>query len=118
MKPGDGTGFIIEQLKTLHPPAEAVVISRMEDEQHALRAFELEPPVIWVKKTWFGTFPKRRCRSSTQGHPSFSTGTTTAAQAGSNHWSHMLVRASSGGKTLKESRLRKDVLKMVARLQS
>ena len=35
---GDGTGFdLIEQMKTLRPAAEAVVISVTEDEQHGAR---------------------------------------------------------------------------------
>ena len=38
----DGAGFsLIEDMKTLRPTAEAIVISAMEDEQHALHAFEL-----------------------------------------------------------------------------
>ncbi|MBU6503880.1 MAG: response regulator, partial [Burkholderiales bacterium] len=39
---GDGSGYeVIECMRSLRPGAEAVVISAMEDEQHALHAFEL-----------------------------------------------------------------------------
>ncbi|WP_232230024.1 response regulator transcription factor [Polaromonas glacialis] len=56
---GDGTGFaLIEHLKAVLPLAEAVVISAMEDEQHALRAFELGATGYLVKNSWFGSFPQ------------------------------------------------------------
>jgi len=54
---GDGSGFdLIEQMKTMRPMAEAVVISTMEDEQHALHAFELGATGYLVKNSWFGSF--------------------------------------------------------------
>ncbi len=54
---GDGSGFeLIEYMKTTRPTAEAVVISAMEDEQHALRAFELGATGYLVKNSWFGSF--------------------------------------------------------------
>ena len=54
---GDGTGFaLIEHLKAVRPLAEAVVISAMEDEQHALRAFELGATGYLVKNAGFGSF--------------------------------------------------------------
>lgn len=54
---GDGTGFdLIEYMKTVHPMAEAVVISAMEDAQHALHAFELGATGYLVKNSWFGNF--------------------------------------------------------------
>jgi DNA-binding NarL/FixJ family response regulator len=56
---GDGTGFeLIERMKTVRPAAEAVVISAMEDEQHALHAFELGATGYLVKNSWFGNFPQ------------------------------------------------------------
>jgi DNA-binding NarL/FixJ family response regulator len=56
---GDGTGFdLIEYMKTIRPMAEAVVISAMEDEQHALHAFELGATGYLVKNSWFGNFPQ------------------------------------------------------------
>ncbi|WP_029528516.1 response regulator transcription factor [Polaromonas glacialis] len=56
---GDGTGFaLIEHLKTVRPAAEAIVISAMEDAQHALRAFELGATGYLVKNSWFGSFPQ------------------------------------------------------------
>ena len=56
---GDGTGFdLIEYMKTVRPMAEAVVISAMEDEQHALHAFELGATGYLVKNSWFGNFPQ------------------------------------------------------------
>ena len=54
---GDGNGFeLIEHLKTIRPMAEAIVISAMEDEQHALHAFELGATGYLVKNSWFGNF--------------------------------------------------------------
>jgi len=56
---GDGTGFdLIEYMKTVRPMAEAIVISGMEDEQHALHAFELGATGYLVKNSWFGSFPQ------------------------------------------------------------
>ncbi|MDB5928742.1 MAG: two component transcriptional regulator, LuxR family [Polaromonas sp.] len=56
---GDGTGFtLIEQMKMARPMAEAVVISAMEDEQHALHAFGLGATGYLVKNSWFGNFPQ------------------------------------------------------------
>ena len=56
---GDGTGFsLIEHLKTVRPLAEAVVISAMQDEQHALHAFALGATGYLVKNSWFGNFPQ------------------------------------------------------------
>ncbi len=54
---GDGNGFdLIEHMKTIRPLAEAIVISAMEDEQHALHAFELGATGYLVKNSWFGNF--------------------------------------------------------------
>ena len=54
---GDGTGFeLIEHLKLSHPVAEAVVVSAMEDEEHALHAFALGATGYLVKGSWFGSF--------------------------------------------------------------
>lgn len=56
---GDGNGFdLIEHMKTVRPMAEAVVISALEDEEHALRAFELGATGYYVKNSWFGNFPQ------------------------------------------------------------
>lgn len=56
---GDGNGFeLIEFMKTIRPLAEAIVISAMEDEQHALRAFELGATGYLIKNSWFGNFPQ------------------------------------------------------------
>lgn len=56
---GDGTGFeLIELMKSLRPLAEAVVITTMEEEQHALRAFEMGATGYLVKNSWFGNFPQ------------------------------------------------------------
>jgi DNA-binding NarL/FixJ family response regulator len=55
---GDGIGFdLITQVKLIKPMAEVIVISVMEDEEHALRAFELGATGYHVKNTWFGSFP-------------------------------------------------------------
>ncbi|MDB5928993.1 MAG: two component transcriptional regulator, LuxR family, partial [Polaromonas sp.] len=54
---GDGTGFaLIEHMKMARPTAEAVVISAMDDEQHALHAFGLGATGYLVKNCWFGSF--------------------------------------------------------------
>ena len=56
---GDGTGFqLIEYLKTMRPVAEAVVVSAMEDEEHAMHAFELGATGYLIKNSWFGNFPQ------------------------------------------------------------
>jgi len=54
---GDGTGFeLIEHMKAVRPAAEAIVISAMEDAQHALHAFKLGATGYLVKNSWFGNF--------------------------------------------------------------
>lgn len=56
---GDGTGFqLIEYMKSLRPVAEAVVVSAMEDEEHAIHAFELGATGYLIKNSWFGNFPQ------------------------------------------------------------
>lgn len=54
---GDGSGFeLIEQVKSLRPMAEVVVISAIEDERHAIHAFELGATGYLIKNSWFGSF--------------------------------------------------------------
>ena len=54
---GDGTGFqLIEFMKSIRPVAEAVVVSAMEDEEHAIHAFELGATGYLIKNSWFGNF--------------------------------------------------------------
>ena len=56
---GDGTGFqLIEYMKSMRPVAEAVVVSAMEDEEHAIHAFELGATGYLIKNSWFGSFPQ------------------------------------------------------------
>ncbi|MCY7370561.1 MAG: response regulator transcription factor [Polaromonas sp.] len=56
---GDGQGFtLIEHMKVRRPMAEAIVISCMEDEHHALRAFALGATGYLIKNSWFGNFPQ------------------------------------------------------------
>lgn len=56
---GDGWGFeLIAHMRHIRPAAEAVVISALEDEQHALHAFELGATGYLVKNSWFGNFPQ------------------------------------------------------------
>jgi DNA-binding NarL/FixJ family response regulator len=56
---GDGSGFeLIKHMKSVRSMAEAVVISAMEDEAHALHAFELGATGYLVKNSWFGNFPQ------------------------------------------------------------
>lgn len=53
----DGSGFdLIANMKVSHPASEAVVISVMEDEEHAMHAFELGATGYLVKNSWFGNF--------------------------------------------------------------
>jgi DNA-binding NarL/FixJ family response regulator len=55
---GDGLGFdLIRHAKAVKPLAEVVLISVMEDEDHALHAFELGATGYFVKHSWFGNFP-------------------------------------------------------------
>lgn len=55
---GDGSGFeLIEFAKSNRPSAEIVVITAVEDEESALRAFELGANGYLVKNSWFGNFP-------------------------------------------------------------
>ncbi|MEJ7929778.1 response regulator transcription factor [Ramlibacter sp. AN1015] len=54
---GDGSGFeLIEYMKCTRDHAEAIVISVMDDEQRALRAFELGAAGYLTKNTAFGQF--------------------------------------------------------------
>jgi DNA-binding NarL/FixJ family response regulator len=54
---GDGTGFdLIARMKSIRPGAEAVVISAMEDQRHAMHAFELGATGYLLKNSWFGSF--------------------------------------------------------------
>ena len=56
---GDGCGFdLIEQAKSRSPMTEVVVISAMEDDEHALRAFQLGATGYLIKNSWFGNFPQ------------------------------------------------------------
>jgi DNA-binding NarL/FixJ family response regulator len=56
---GDGSGFeLIERMKVLHTGSEAIVLSVMEDEEHALHAFDLGATGYLVKNSWFGNFPE------------------------------------------------------------
>ncbi len=55
---GDGLGFdLIGLVKAAKPMVEVIAISVMEDEDHALHAFELGATGYYVKHTWFGSFP-------------------------------------------------------------
>lgn len=54
---GDGIGFdLIKHMKQNRPSAEAVVMSVMDDEEHAITAFELGATGYLVKNSWFGNF--------------------------------------------------------------
>lgn len=56
---GDGTGFeLIEAMKSTHPMAEAIVITALEDEEHAIRAFELGATGYLIKNSWFDSLPQ------------------------------------------------------------
>lgn len=54
---GDGTGFtLIEYMKTKHSQAEAIVLSVMDNDDRALRAFEVGATGYLIKNSWFGSF--------------------------------------------------------------
>lgn len=54
---GDGMGYdLIKHMKIHRPSAEAIVMSVMDDEQHAITAFELGATGYLVKNSWFGNF--------------------------------------------------------------
>jgi DNA-binding NarL/FixJ family response regulator len=54
---GDGTGFeLIEHMKHVCNHAEAIVVSIMDDDERAIRAFELGATGYLVKSSWFGSF--------------------------------------------------------------
>jgi DNA-binding NarL/FixJ family response regulator len=56
---GDGSGFdLIEHMKLVCNHADAIVVSIMDDEQRAIRAFELGATGYLVKSSWFGSFPQ------------------------------------------------------------
>jgi DNA-binding NarL/FixJ family response regulator len=56
---GDGYGFdLIDHMKRVRAQAEAIVVSVMDDDQHAIRAFELGATGFLVKSAWFGSFPQ------------------------------------------------------------
>jgi DNA-binding NarL/FixJ family response regulator len=54
---GDGTGFeLIDHMKHVCRHAEAIVVSIMDDDERAIRAFELGATGYLVKSSWFGSF--------------------------------------------------------------
>lgn len=54
---GDGSGFeLIEHMKRVRNHAEAIVVSILDDEVRAIRAFELGATGYLVKNSWFGSF--------------------------------------------------------------
>lgn len=56
---GDGEGLdLIDFMKTIHPSAEAIVVSIMESDDLVLRAFELGATGYLVKNSWFGSYPQ------------------------------------------------------------
>jgi DNA-binding NarL/FixJ family response regulator len=57
LKLRDGSGFeLIEYAKRKQPAAEVVVVTVMEDDESALRAFELGATGYLIKSAWFGNF--------------------------------------------------------------
>jgi DNA-binding NarL/FixJ family response regulator len=112
---GDGTGFdLIEYMKSVRPMAEAVVISAMEDEQHALHAFELGATGYLVKNSWFGSFPQAVLQVVNGG----ASITPNLARRLLHRLDHapgdVHSTIPSGGETDKLSEREKEVLKMVA----
>lgn len=59
LKLEDGDGLeLIDVMKSHRPQAEAIVVSVMETEEQALRAFELGATGYLVKNSWFGNYPQ------------------------------------------------------------
>jgi DNA-binding NarL/FixJ family response regulator len=53
----DGMSFeLLKYMKLCRPAAEAIVISMMDDEQYAIKAFDLGANGYIVKNSWFGNF--------------------------------------------------------------
>ncbi len=111
---GDGTGFdLIEYMKTVRPTAEAVVISAMEDELHALHAFELGATGYLVKNSWFGNFPQAVLQVVNGG----ASITPNIARRLLSRFEHGQVNANSGQSARNKDKLsdrEKEVLKLVA----
>lgn len=56
---GDGVGYgLISYMKKFCPAAEAIVVSVLDADQDAMRAFELGAVGFLVKNSWFGNFPQ------------------------------------------------------------
>ena len=54
---GDGMGYdLISYMKKICPAAEAIVVSVLDADQDAMRAFELGAVGFLVKNSWFGNF--------------------------------------------------------------
>lgn len=110
---GDGTGFdLIDHMKTVRPMAEAVVISALEDEDHALRAFTMGATGYFVKNSWFGNFPEAVLQVANGGAsitPHLARRLLHKLQNGQNP-----EHSSSGTSNKRLSDREKEVLKMVA----
>ena len=53
----DGSGFeLIHLMKRMRPLAEAIVVTAMDTEEHALHAFEIGAAGFLVKHSWFGNY--------------------------------------------------------------
>jgi len=110
---GDGSGFeLIERMKTIRPMAEAVVISAMEDPQHALHAFELGATGYLVKNSWFGNFPQAVLQV-VNGGASITPNLARLLLHKLDH-SHEINHHRVGDAKDKLSEREKDVMKMVA----
>ena len=110
---GDGCGFdLIEQVKSLAPMTEAVVISAIEDEEHALRAFELGATGYLIKNSWFGNFPQAVLQVVNGG----ASITPNLARRLLNRLDkrHSAPSSRNGGQRERLSDREKEVLKMVA----
>lgn len=60
---GDGMGYdLIDDMKRIRPAAEAVVISVLDGDESALRAFELGPPATWARTPGSTASRRRYCK--------------------------------------------------------
>lgn len=54
---GDGDGFdLLEHVKRQRPLSEVIVVTTIDDEERALRAFEMGATGYFVKHSWFGSY--------------------------------------------------------------
>ncbi|OJX34613.1 MAG: DNA-binding response regulator [Burkholderiales bacterium 68-12] len=108
----DGSGLeLIRYAKTVRPSVEIIVISVMDTEQEAIRAFELGATGYLVKNSWFGNFAQAVLQVANGG------ASITPGLARRLLHSFDRVRADGGARGMEGEKLsdrEKEVLRMVA----